>query len=70
MEFPRSWASRMSIEKDGAQVEQLVKFLQPVAFDEAFAKVLSQEVLPKAVPEFKKSTEDGGLGRHLEGCES
>ena len=63
----------MSIEKDGAQLEQ-VKFLQPVAFDDAFGQVLSREVLPKAAPEFKKSTEDGGpvacgvpveLRRHL-----
>ena len=62
-EFPRSWTSRISLEKDGAKTEVSNKkmSLNKVDFDDNFAKVLVNDILPTAAPEFKKETEDGFL---------
>eukprot|EP00913_Durusdinium_trenchii_P001525 g1412.t1 len=63
-DFPRSWTSRIQVEKDGAKTDvSQRKMLTKVDFDPAFASVLANDILPTAAPEFKKDTEDGSTFR-------
>eukprot|EP00434_Breviolum_minutum_P009356 symbB.v1.2.008245.t1/scaffold515.1/size193321/7 len=64
-EFPRSWTSRIKVERDGTKTDVTNKKmgLEKVNFDETFATVLVHDILPTAAPEFKKQTEDGSTFR-------
>mmetsp|Transcript_39185 Transcript_39185/g.80149 ORF Transcript_39185/g.80149 Transcript_39185/m.80149 type:complete len:995 (-) Transcript_39185:151-3135(-) len=64
-EFPRSWTSRIQLEKDGTKTDVSNKKmgLIKVDFDDTFAMVLTHDILPTAAPEFKKQTEDGSTFR-------
>lgn len=64
-EFPRSWTSRIRVEKDGTKTDVSNKKmgLMKVDFDDTFATVLTHDILPTAAPEFKKQTEDGSTFR-------
>eukprot|EP00440_Ansanella_granifera_P051448 gb/GFBE01055774.1/.p1 GENE.gb/GFBE01055774.1/~~gb/GFBE01055774.1/.p1 ORF type:complete len:1053 (+),score=292.89 gb/GFBE01055774.1/:1-3159(+) len=64
-EFPRCWTSRFQIEKEGGRKASApTKFgLVKIEVDEAFQRCLTMDVLPSAVPEFNRSTEDGTVFR-------
>jgi len=58
-DFPRSWTSNFRVEHAGHAKTGLKANLVPLALNTSFKKVVLNDVLPTAVPEFDRTAEDG-----------
>jgi len=59
-DFPNSWTSRCLIEHEGKSSSAAADFtLTQIRVDSAFEKTLMKDIIPRAVKDFDKATEEG-----------